>query len=81
MKEDDGDDTLDVITGAFSIYSYLVTMLFDFGVGYSFATSDIFDKLELLSSSESPAISVTMPMDTVSCRKLFRGYPILKAGQ
>jgi len=64
-----------------SIHSYPVNVLFDSGASHSVVALGIVDKLKLVPSLVSPAMSITMPMgDIVRYGKFFIGCPILIAG-
>jgi len=81
MKRDEEEDVLDVVTATFFIHSDPVTMLFNFGASHSFVRPGIADKLKLVPSLRSlHCLSLCLRGDTYRCGKLFRGYPILKAG-
>ena len=82
MKRDEVEDALDVVRGTFSIHSYPVNVLFDYRASHSFIAPGIVDKLKLVPSLGSPAMSITMPSeDTRTCKKLFIGCPMLIVGQ
>ena len=58
IKRDKVEETLDVVTDAFTIHFY--PMLFDYGTSHSFVAVGIVDKLKLVPSCGSPTMSVTM---------------------
>jgi len=59
MKRDEVVDKPNVVVCTLSIHSYQVTVLFGSGAHHYFVTSIVVNKLRLVSSFSSPAISVT----------------------
>jgi len=77
MKRNEAEGILDVVTGTFSIHSYLVIVLFDFDASHFFLAPSIVDNRKLVISPRSPAVSVTtLTGDFGWCEKLFEDCPI-----
>jgi len=47
MKSDEIENTPNMVTSTFSIHSYPVTVLVNFGTHHSFVTSSVINKLKL----------------------------------
>ena len=77
MRKEEAEDAPNVVTGAFSLLTQLIDVLFDSGATHSFISVKLVETLGLIPTRKSSLLSVTLPNGkTVSCEELCEGCPL-----
>jgi len=58
MRKEEAEDALNVITGTFSIKTYLVEVLFDYGAMHSFISTRLVEALGLALTSKLSLLTI-----------------------